>query len=418
MANHRNDQSPWLARPDWAQGRIVSSARSALVLPWIMAGGAWVVTGAYLLGTGLLLHPVATIQREPGLLVLLLFVAVASGLLLAVLRQTWRAVRSSGAVFEMASVPGVIGRTLEGRIRLRRSVCEGQAVRLVLRCIQVSTRASARRSTMSNAALWEDDREVNASQASDTGGSSVIPVRFAIPASCQETLDREDTPDGWRSISWVLSAETVPSGSWEALFQVPVFKADPAIALEETPRVPVAERSDVRPPSSRIVVEDGIDLTFHYPLRAGFVLATLWVVLTLPLYALPTLSTLAGLQAYVPFGTTGALVAGLLLNAVPAFLLVIGEPRRIVVRSDQVVVVCGWPLVGITRRFPLSEFDGVFIDPHFLALQRRSGSFFRRQFFLATKLSSKAEARWLGGEIDRAIRRRLGPAAVARPAAP
>jgi hypothetical protein len=98
-----------------------------------------------------------------------------------------------------------------------------------------------------------------------------------------------------------------------------------------------------------------------------------------------------------------SLCAALFLNVLPAYLLVIYEPRRIVVGRREIVVSCGWPLLGLRRRFPMEQFDGIDASTQSFAVFRKNGSFFNRRFFLATKLESNAEARWLASEIEKAV---------------
>jgi hypothetical protein len=54
-------------------------------------------------------------------------------------------------------------------------------------------------------------------------------------------------------------------------------------------------------------------------------------------------------------------------------------------------------MVGRIGRDASTQFFGVF---------RKNASFFKRRFFLATKLESNAEARWLASVIENAVRRR------------
>jgi len=55
MAGELKDEKPWLARDEWASGRVPSSQKAGLVLPWVLAAGFCGVTSAYLAGYGIFL---------------------------------------------------------------------------------------------------------------------------------------------------------------------------------------------------------------------------------------------------------------------------------------------------------------------------------------------------------------------------
>ena len=137
-----------------------------------------------------------------------------------------------------------------------------------------------------------------------------------------------------------------------------------------------------------------------------FIAGTFWFLVTLPIYVAPFILSL-WVPQFPPFSIGAALVAGLVLNLLPTLLFVVPYPRRVFVGSREIVVTCGWPIVGRVRRFPLAEFDGVKADPQFFAVLRKDASFLRRHFFLASQLESHAEARWLASEVEKAVRRNV-----------
>jgi len=415
--------APWLARADWAEGRIRSSQAAGLTTPWIFAVVAAGLAGGLLAANGMVADPWRTL-RGPGGLVLLPFVLLALALLVSALRRTWRAVRSGASVLELSSVPGVVGGVLQGMIHGGPVLREDQGVRLVLRCIVWSWIRHRSHSIGSSACLWEDDQEVSSASTMAGGdGGSAIPVRFEIPADARATVADEPTQDGSCSVHWILEALGEPGSFWRGEYEVPVFRthrsppAPPRPTIDQLPRL-VGEmlRGDAssertagriaRPPSSRIVVRStGKGLEIAYPRRTAFLVATAWVVLTLPLYVAPVLLRRWWPEAAPSVGPGSALAAGLLLNALPAFVLLLYEPRRVVVGASEIAVTCGWPLFGVTRRFALAEYDGAEADPSSFSVLRKGGGFFRRRFFLATRLESHAESRWLASEVDAAVRR-------------
>lgn len=164
------------------------------------------------------------------------------------------------------------------------------------------------------------------------------------------------------------------------------------------------------------VQSTGRGLEIVYPRRTAFLVATLWVIVTLPLYIAPILVERWWPQMSDSVSLLGALAAGLVFNALPAFLLLLAEPRRVLVGAREILVTTGWPIFGGTRRFLLEEYDGVQADPQFFAVLRKNAPFFRRRFFLATKLESHAESRWLASEVDHAVRGNRTPRDAITPA--
>ena len=75
--------------------------------------------------------------------------------------------------------------------------------------------------------------------------------------------------------------------------------------------------------------------------------------------------------------------------------------------SREIVVTCGWPILGGTRHFNLDEYDGIEVEPQLFSVLalRKDASVFKRRFFIANNLRSHAEARWVASEVERAARR-------------
>jgi hypothetical protein len=415
--------SPWLARDDWARGRIRSSQKAGLILPWIMTAGSCGITSAYLAGYGLFRHPGKVID-DPSLLVLSPFVIVSVALLARVLRATWLAAVSGTSLLELSTIPGVIGGELNGVIHLPRQLRDGQSIRLILACTVIPWRYSGGKSHCSPYTSWEDDREIAASEIVQRG--NVVPVHFTIPATSDATTDHQDD-DGsdWHAVTWVLVAQGEPGKFWRGEYEVPVFRTSQSPPLPASARRSLAAVGSIvgalmhgrafdesrpelveRPASTRITTRlTSRGLEIDLPIRALFLAATLWVIATLPLYVAPLIAARWLPQLASVVTLSRALWASFLLNAVPAVLLVIGEPRRIVIGRHEIVVNCGWPPLGVRRRFPLDQYDGIDASPESFSVLRKRASFFKRRFFLATELESNAEARWLASVIENAVRR-------------
>jgi uncharacterized membrane protein len=104
---------PWLARPDWAAGKIKSSAA---VQTKIMAIMALAFCGLGALFTFVVL-PKELHHGNSAALIVLFFPAVGIGLLIAVIRGMLARRRFGPCYFEMAAIPGALGGTLEGLIQ-------------------------------------------------------------------------------------------------------------------------------------------------------------------------------------------------------------------------------------------------------------------------------------------------------------
>jgi hypothetical protein len=292
MAAPQTDAMPWLARDEWARGRIPSSQKAGLVIPWIMTAGSCGVTSAYLGVNGLFQHP-DNVLDDPSLLVLTPFVIVSVALLLWTLRRTWLAAISGDSMLELSTIPGVIGGELTGVIRLPRQLRDGEGVRLTLTCTVMAWSHSAGKSHGSSSTLWEDDREIAASTIAQRG--NIVPVHFTIPANARATIAREDNDSGWHSVTWTLEALGEPGQFWRGEYEVPVFRtrqsppptaqAEPSLAnvgamvgalMHGTAFDESKPELVERPASTRIETRfTSRGLEIQLPMRTGFVIASL-----------------------------------------------------------------------------------------------------------------------------------------------
>ena len=167
-------------------------------------------------------------------LLALAFPAVGLGLIywaiVAVLR--WR--KYGRSVFEMDSVPGVIGGKLAGVIRALAEIQPENVCRIKLSCIKcVASRGSDH--TITRSILWEDEQLI-AHELSKKGSTQMaIPVLFQIPYECHPT----DETDSNNMTLWSLEVTAhTPGLQYRAEFDVPVFKtpqSDPNFVLDRSP---------------------------------------------------------------------------------------------------------------------------------------------------------------------------------------
>ncbi len=204
---HAHPNEPWLWRAQWAAGEIHSSAKpgaiavSALALFW----NAIALPSAV---PALLAH---NLRYEPKFALLAIFPIIGCGLIGWAIHLLLRWNVYGVSRFEMKSVPGKIGGTLEGSIHVGGGVEPMRRVNLKLVCINVTSSGNS----SSNRPLWSDDSEVT------SAGDGSIPVAFPIPPECRPT---DDTNFRDR-IYWQLKASS-PGGivNYKSSFEVPIFQ--------------------------------------------------------------------------------------------------------------------------------------------------------------------------------------------------
>ena len=219
-------RQPWMLRKDWAQGRAKSETRSGMAFVWIFAI-FWNAMSAPLL----FLFPDMVDEGGREAYIALLFPLVGLGLLFWAIRMALRWRTFGKTWFEMAAVPGVLGRTLEGKIWTRFPRPPDQGVVLKLTCFNRYVTGSGKNRTTHEKILWQEERTVPFGAVLSTPTAAAIPVRIPLPADAPET-NTENPSD---SIHWVLAAEaSVPGIDYSDEFEVPVFRT-PMSQTKESP---------------------------------------------------------------------------------------------------------------------------------------------------------------------------------------
>ena len=172
------------------------------------------------------------------------------------------------SVFQMASVPGVIGGRLAGVIQIGPNVRPDETFRLALSCIRRITTGSGEDSTTREDILWQSEHPVGPESATDRQGKSCVSVLFEIPYDCRPTVTVPNDSTAWR-----LEIAAQAGGRYRARFDVPVFKtpqSDPAFVADDGPTAALSDRSD---PQRNLreagvictVAPDGDGLRFFFP---------------------------------------------------------------------------------------------------------------------------------------------------------
>lgn len=246
----------WLARPDWAAGRIKSSADAQTKIMAIMAL-------AFCGMGGLIAFHFLPKELHDGnykALLALIFPAIGLGLLIAVVRGVLARRRFGDCYFEMAAVPGALGGALDGLIQTGARLRLEHGLHLKLSCIRRTVSGSGDNRSTQESILWQDEKifKSEAELPESEPGRSGIPIHFKIPANQPECFAH-----GSEAILWRLEAKAKMSGpDFSASFEVPVFKvAGTAVAEADEPDPTAALQMPIedirRDEHSKIQVTDG-----------------------------------------------------------------------------------------------------------------------------------------------------------------
>lgn len=227
----QHDDAPWLGRSEWVEGKIGSQTGSVTTLLWVFA----------LLWNGLLWPVVILLWDEPGksvmLKVLALFCVVGALLLFSAIKNTLAWFRFGTSVFELASIPGVIGGSLDGRVQTRLKNRPDAPIQVTLSCARRVTKREWRRThdnrgpgsdtrdrtRVTTETLWQGGCRVPPEALARETRGIAIPVRIEIPSGLHET----DSSDPNNEIIWTLGVTAdLPGVDFGAAFSVPVFETE------------------------------------------------------------------------------------------------------------------------------------------------------------------------------------------------
>lgn len=266
QAEHPSE--PWLWRKDWASGRIPSQTRGNLI-------GAWVFAVLWNLVSAPLLYTVARqAAKNPAAFIGLLFPIAGVFLLIRAIRQTLAYFEFGKTYFEMASVPGVIGRDLKGMIQARFPHSPDHGVHLRLSCVNRVTTGSGKSSSTSENILWRDEADLSSSQVYPGPAGTTIPVDFHIPWGAQASEKRSPNSQ----TLWLLEAlADVPGVDYHDIFEVPVFRTQQTPAQPDPEEESPGAHEVTQPPVLTIEVRtSGAGTEFFFPAarNKGFAAST------------------------------------------------------------------------------------------------------------------------------------------------
>ena len=212
----KHPDQPWLWKADWAAGTIRSGSKKRLQISVLLAL-FWNLGSLPVL----LFIPGEIRGGNQAAWIAMLFPAIGVGLILWAARRVLIWIKYGESIFQMASVPGVIGGPLSGVARTKVHLRHADGFRVALKCLQQKTTRSGKRSTTTTTTLWEDSRVITRELLEADFSQSAIPVQFAIPFNLAATSPPGDNP----KITWRLTVSAkVPGVDYSANFDVPVYK--------------------------------------------------------------------------------------------------------------------------------------------------------------------------------------------------
>ena len=393
--------SPWLWRHDWASGHIIDSSRRTMIGTWLFAA-LWNLIG---FPTGFLSARAALKEGKPAAFLGVLFPIVGVGLVVWAIRTTLRYWKYGVSRLELASVPGVIGRSLTGMVRAPSMIQADQGFDVTLTCVRRVTHGGGKQRSTAESTLWQDAQRVQGQpfRAPDRMETH-IPVAFRIPGD----VPPSDESDSANRVVWRLQVSAdVPGVNYESCFDVPVFRTSASqqpLSPEETRLTQNADPGYQQPADSRVLVtaaRRGTEILFPAARNLG------------PASGLTTFLVLwlggLGLQIYFGappiFPVVTALFALLLLVAVLDLWL---QVSRVTVHAGGVSWATGYVVPGREHTIPASEIADVTA-----AIGMQAGTTVYYDIVLVRKVGKKAkvghsvrdkrEAEWLAETIRKAM---------------
>jgi hypothetical protein len=393
---------PWLWQNDWASGRIDDSSHRTMWAAWAFAT-LWNLVSFPVGFAGV---RAALDEGNKAGLIALLFPLVGIGILVWAVRATLRYGKYGISRLELSTVPGVIGRTLAGTIRVTSVLQPADGFLATLSCVRRVTTRSGKNSSTTESILWQEDRCLRGEPSRDTAGLGTrIPVAFRLPADAR-ACDASDHND---RILWRLKlSATVPGVDYESVFEVPVFRTDEStrpLSQEEerlTQEQPIADYR--QSPESRISVTTnrrGIEIVFPAARNPGVAIGSAVFTLLWTAIVFCLIYFKAPLLFPIVFGLFEIL---LVYGTLQLWLGV----SRVTVDAGTIAVATGYLYPGSERMLAASDIDGVSTaigmqagsTPYYDVVIVRKGG---KKVIAGRSVRDKREAEWLAGIMRNAL---------------
>jgi hypothetical protein len=392
---------PWLWPKEWEGGRIRASGGLERRL-FVAAALLW---NALLLTLGVLAHRWGVLGEANARLVLL--VAALCGLLLALMAALLvREARYGPSLFEMASVPGVLGGPLRGVVQLPPGLPQGTELTVALRCVR--TVVWEQESWKSSSWMWGGQRSRSRSWGAQTSTPWCLwqdevtgpAPTGALPVSFTTAYDLPESTLPWATgstVRWTLNVQALQVG-YQASFEVPVFRTEAS-----DPNAQGGTRSVAQPARSKVrLLESGPHgVSFALPsfnLAPGIASAVV-----VPALAWAAVRYFAAPPVVVTVGLWYALVTGTLM---PIAVLI--TARRVDVDGTSLRVRHGLGPLTWTRAIPLETLVEIKHDASGDPKHGRVAAHVKggKKYWVAAHLDGLEDAKWLAAELTRAVTRR------------
>ena len=226
---------PWLRRKDWARGRLGDGAFGKALQAW----GFGLAFGIPAAAVGALIAWVVANEGNYRILLAAPIPLVGIYMMMRAAQATLRYLRYGSSLFELETVPGVVGHGLSGTLRTQARARGDEPFRATLSCLRLINAGNAQ--ALSERLLWQQEqRVVGRSERDGMGGRTIVPLAFTLPGHVEPT----DADNAFNQIVWRLAVTLErPGVDYRASFEVPVFRT----AASATPKTTTETGTFVSP---------------------------------------------------------------------------------------------------------------------------------------------------------------------------
>lgn len=398
----RHPDEPWLWQADWASGRVDDASRMTLWSSWVFA----LLWNLVSIPAGYAGVRAALYEGNKAGMIALLFPLAGTGLLVWALRTTVRVKKYGTSRFELSTIPGVIGHTIAGAVRIPSLLEPAEGFYTTLSCVRrITTRGKD--STTTESILWQEERNIRGEPSRDPSGMTTrIPIGFRLPADAQPC----DSTNPNDRVLWRLKVSaSVPGVDYASLFEVPIFRtaaSDRPLSEDEDrlthdQLVPDNYR---QPAESRITVTNNLrGVEIYFPAArnlgaasGGTAFTVLWIAIVWFLIQFK-----APLLFPIVFGLFGVL---LIYGTLQLWLGV----SRVTVNASTVAVASGYLSPGSERSLTAAEIADITTTigmqagstPYYdLTIVLKNG----RKVIASRSVRDKREAEWLVITMKKAL---------------
>ena len=341
IVGSRYPDQPWLWRHDWASGRIDDTSRGTLWTSWIFA----IFWNLISVPAGFVGVRAALLEGNTAGYVSLLFQIVGLGLLIWAVRSALRYQKYGVSRLELSTIPGQIGGSLAGAVRVTVLLRPAADFAISLTCTRRETSGSGKNSSTNETILWQEEGHAVGEASRDISSLGTrIPFTFRIPAD----VPGSDSADPSSQIVWRLRlAAGVPGVDYDAVFEVPVFHSPPGHPVGSE-KNPMGDPDSVAPAPYRQPADSRITVSTN---RRG---TEIWFP------AARNAAAAAGVTVFTLFWT--AVLAGLVYSDAPALFPIVFGLFDLLLAAGALQLWLGVSRVTVDRQALLLEEGYVYTN--------------------------------------------------------